>query len=99
MRPQAFENLCKLLSNEGCLRPTQQVSIEELVAKFLHVLSHNVRNRTISFFFRQFTEATSCHFHRVLRAIILLEEKFLEQPNRDKLSPEVQNSPRFYLYL
>lgn len=98
MGPQAFEKLCKILHDEGGLRSTQRVSLEEQVAKFLHILSHNVRNRTIAFFFRTSTASTSRHFHRVLRAIIELEDKFLKQPNGAQVPSEIRSSTRFYPY-
>ena len=49
--PQACPDLCDILQRNGDLQDTQRAIIEEQVAKFLHILSHNVKNRTISFFF------------------------------------------------
>lgn len=52
MRPHAFQRLCFILRGTGRLRDNQYSCVEEQVVKFLHVLSHNVRNRTIRIFFR-----------------------------------------------
>ena len=52
--PQAFPDLCDILQRNGDLQDTQRAIVEEQVAKFLHILSHNVKNCTISFFFLSF---------------------------------------------
>ncbi|XLR04685.1 hypothetical protein HN51_059556, partial [Arachis hypogaea] len=59
---------------------------------------HNVKNRTISFFFHQSGEISSCNFNAVLRAVISLEEEFLQQPFRITVPSEILHSNRFYPY-
>ena len=81
MRSQAFQGLCDILRRDGDPQDTQRAMVEEQVAKFLHTLSHNVKTRTRSFFFCRSGETISCHFHNVLRSIILLEDQFLRQPD------------------
>ncbi|XP_059627332.1 protein ALP1-like [Cornus florida] len=98
MGPEAFQNLCEILKRDAGLKATKNASVEEQVAKFLHILSHNVRNRTIQFFFRRSGETTSHHFHSVLRSIISLEEKFLRQPNGLQIPPKILSNSRFYPY-
>ena len=66
MGPKAFLDLCDILKREGGLQPTQQVTLEEQVAKTLYILTHNVRNREAQFWFRRSSESTSHHLHRVL---------------------------------
>ena len=51
MRPQAFQGFCDILRRDGGLQDTQRASVEEQVAKFLHIISHNAKNRTISLSF------------------------------------------------
>lgn len=98
MGPKAFLNLCTLLQDQGGLTHTRRASIEEQVAKFLHIVGHNVRNRVMSFFFRRFGETVSRHFHRVLDALIEVEGKFLKQPDGTQVPPQILNSHRFYPY-
>lgn len=98
MGPRAFLNLCTLLRDQGGLTPTRHASIEEQVAKFLYIVGHNVRNRVMSFFFRRSGETISRHFHRVLDALINLEEIFLKQPDGTQVPPEILNNHRFYPY-
>ncbi|XP_059627698.1 uncharacterized protein LOC132270539 [Cornus florida] len=98
MGSEAFQNLCEILKRDASLKATKTASVEEQVAKFLHILSHNVRNRTIQFFFRRSGKTTSRHFHSVLRSIISLEEKFLRQPDDLEVPPEILSNSGFYPY-
>ena len=73
--------------------------MEEQLAKFLHILAHNVKICTVNFFFHRSGETISHHFHQVLRAIILLEDMFLVQSDGLTIPPEILNSEgRFYPY-
>lgn len=42
-----FHKLCEMLKGIGGLVPTRHMFIEELVAMFLHILAHHVKNRMI----------------------------------------------------
>ena len=77
MGPQAFQGLCDILWRDCDLQDTQCAMVDEQVAKFLHTLSHNVKIRTISFFFCHSGGTINRHFHNVLRSIIMLEDQFL----------------------
>jgi hypothetical protein len=88
MSPKAFLDLCSILQQEGGLLPTQRVTVEEQVAKTLYLLTHNVRNREIQFWFRRSGEATSRHFHRVLRSIIEIGRTYLKQPDGSRIPVE-----------
>ncbi|XP_019435839.1 PREDICTED: putative nuclease HARBI1 [Lupinus angustifolius] len=94
MRPKTL-NLCAQLESEGGLRSTQRVSVEEQVAKTLYILTHNVRNHHIQFWFQRSGETISRHFHRVLLSIIELEERYLKQPDGRRIPIEILGSNRF----
>ncbi|KAL5576292.1 hypothetical protein UlMin_017991 [Ulmus minor] len=98
MRPLAFARLCDLLRGTGRLKDNKNSIVEEQVAKFLYILAHNVKNRTMVFFFRRSGETISRHFHEVLRAIISLEDQFLRQPNGVEIPQQILSSQRFYPY-
>ena len=51
MGPQAFQGLYDILQRDNDLQDTQRATVEEQVAKFLHILSHDVKARTLSFIF------------------------------------------------
>lgn len=96
MGPKAFMLLCHKLRATGIVKDTLRSTVEEQVAKFLHIIGHNVKNRTVSFFFHRSGETVSRHFHNVLRAIISLEDEFLVQPSGTEVPPQILNNSRFY---
>ncbi|XVF80390.1 hypothetical protein PTKIN_Ptkin15bG0066700 [Pterospermum kingtungense] len=98
MGPYAFALLCHKLRGTGLMKDYKRSTIEEQVAKFLHVLGQNFHNRPIGFFFQRSGETVSRHFHNVLRAVISLEGELLKQPSSSEVSPQIQNSHRFYPY-
>ena len=42
-----FNKLCNILCGEGGLVVTRNVTVREVVALFLHILAHDLKNRTI----------------------------------------------------
>jgi len=65
--------LCERIRATGIVKDAYQTTVEEQVAKFLHIIGHNVKNRSVSFFFHRSGETVSRHFHNVLTAILRLE--------------------------
>ncbi|GJV72015.1 putative nuclease HARBI1 [Tanacetum coccineum] len=96
MSENAFKTLCQKLESDGGLRPTQRMTIEEQVARFLHIVGNDFRNRFVSWCYRRSGSATSRHFHRVLNAIISLEDHYIKQPSGDTVQKEIQQKKRFY---
>ena len=76
MGPIAFLQLCQKLRGTGLVKDFVRATVEEQVAKFLHILAHNVRNRTVSFFFHHSGGTITRHFHNVLRALFHLNMNF-----------------------
>ncbi|XLR08197.1 hypothetical protein HN51_063095, partial [Arachis hypogaea] len=88
MDPHAFLELCTKLRATGHVKDTIYVTVEEQVARFLYIIAHNVKNRTISFFFHRSGETINRNFHAVLRA----------QPSGTTIPSEILHSNRFYPY-
>ncbi|KAL2333864.1 hypothetical protein Fmac_015077 [Flemingia macrophylla] len=98
MRPEVFINLCQRIRANGLVKDAFRSTVEEQVAKFLHIIGHNVKNRSVSFFFHRPGETVSRHFHNVLNVIILLEGELLVQPSGRHVHPYILNNTRFYPY-
>ncbi|KAK6939553.1 Myb/SANT-like domain [Dillenia turbinata] len=98
MGPETFGQLCELLQTHGGLKPTQRATVEEQVAKFLHILSLPAKNGKCLFFYRRSGETISRHFHRVLKAVIAMEAYFLRQPSGEEVPIEILSNERFYPY-
>jgi hypothetical protein len=76
----AFHKLCEMLKGIGGLVPTQHMCVEELVAMFLHILAHHVKNRMIRRQFVRSGETISRHFMNVLLALVKCHKELLKQP-------------------
>ncbi|CAL5405637.1 unnamed protein product [Camellia sinensis] len=98
MSKDVFATLISMLKRTQFLRDNPQSKVEEQVAKFLHIIGHNLRNRTIKFFYRRSGKTVSRHFHQVLKAIISLEDIFLKQPDGFNCPPEIRNNPKYWPY-
>ncbi|XLS89465.1 hypothetical protein HN51_065473, partial [Arachis hypogaea] len=86
------------LRETGRVKDSTRSTVEEQVAKFLHIIGHNVKTRTMSFFFHRLGETISRHFHNVLHAILSLERDFFKQPSGEEVPYEILNNSRFYLF-
>ncbi|XLT02928.1 hypothetical protein HN51_052279 [Arachis hypogaea] len=81
MGPEAVRKLCQKLRVIGRVKDSIRSTVEEQVAKFLHIIGHNVKTRIMSFFFHRSGETISRHFHNVLHDILSLEEELFKQPS------------------
>ena len=50
MGPEAFIYLCQRLRETDFVRDGTRSTVEEQVAKILHIIGHNVKNKNVSFF-------------------------------------------------
>ncbi|KAA0043338.1 retrotransposon protein [Cucumis melo var. makuwa] len=80
MDRQTFAILCHLLRKVAGLSSTEIVDVEEMVAMFLHVLAHDVKNRVIQREFVRSGETVSRHFNIVLLAVLRLYEELIKRP-------------------
>ncbi|KAA0066207.1 retrotransposon protein [Cucumis melo var. makuwa] len=80
MDGRTFAILCHLLRNVAGLSSTEIVDVEEMVAMFLHVLAHDVKNRVIQREFVRSGETVSRHFNIVLLAVLRLYEELIKRP-------------------
>ncbi|KAD4981745.1 hypothetical protein E3N88_18416 [Mikania micrantha] len=99
MSQKAFMTLCSILKRDGGLLATQRMSVEEQVARFLHIVGNDLRNRFASWIYRRSGSTTSRCLHRVLRAIISLESHYIQQPKGETVPKEIQEKKRFYPFL
>ncbi|XP_068466573.1 uncharacterized protein [Phaseolus vulgaris] len=98
MSPEAFINLCQRIRGTDMVKDAFRSIVEEQVAKFLHIIGYNVKNRSVSFFFHRSGETVSRHFHNVLKAILMMHGEFLIQPAGTEVEPHILNNNRFFPY-
>lgn len=83
----AFVKLCGMPRTTGQLQETKNMDIEEMVAIFLHILAHHIKNRIVKNRLNWSGETISRHFDAVLRVVLRLHEILLK-----KLVPIAKNS-------
>ena len=76
---RGFNKLCNILCDEGGLVVIRNVTVREVVALFLHILAHDLKNRTIKNVFARSGETISRQFHYVLKAILKIGKKYIKQ--------------------
>lgn len=76
---RCFEKLCAILRSKGGLVTSRNVTVREAVAFFLHIISHNLKNRTIGAIFVRSGETISRQFHTVLRAVMNIGKYYVKQ--------------------
>ncbi|TYK04867.1 retrotransposon protein [Cucumis melo var. makuwa] len=79
MDRQTFTILFHLLRIVSGLSSTEIVDVEEMVATFLHVLAHDVKNRIIQREFVRSSETVSRYFNLILLAVVRIYEEFIER--------------------
>ena len=80
MGRRCFAILCHLLQTRVSLELSKVVDVEEMVAIFLHVLGHDVKNCQIQREFVQSDETVLRHFNIVLMVVRHLHDELLAQP-------------------
>ncbi|KAL0556487.1 hypothetical protein IC582_005001 [Cucumis melo] len=75
MDRRCFAILYHLLRTVAGLTLTEVVDVEEMVAMFLHIVVHDVKNRVIQRKFMRSGKTISRHFNMVLLAVIRLHDE------------------------
>ena len=81
MDRRAFCILCTMLREHGNLRRTKNTDIEEMVAMFLIIISHDEKNRIMRRLYARSTETISRQFNLVLNAVLRLQGILLKTPD------------------
>ncbi|KAF7021971.1 hypothetical protein CFC21_034824 [Triticum aestivum] len=80
MDRRIFHILCEMVRAVGGLRGTRNTSLEEIVASFLYVLAHHLKNRMVGKFFYRSPEPVSRNFNACLLVVLKLHPLLLKKP-------------------
>lgn len=80
MNRHAFTTLCDMLESRGGLKNSKNMLVDEQVAMFLHILTHNANIRILVNRFNRSRETISRYFKLVLNAICRLHKEFYKSP-------------------
>ena len=72
--------ICKMLRSVSKLEENKNIHVEEMVAIFLHTLSHHSKNRVMQLYFYRSDEIVSGHFNIVLNTILRFHTHLLKKP-------------------
>jgi hypothetical protein len=78
MDRRTFYILCEMLRDVGGLKDTRNMQLEEIVAQFLYILAHHLKNRTVKNTFFRSGETVSRQFNLCLLAVLKLHHLLLK---------------------
>ncbi|CAI0546056.1 unnamed protein product [Linum tenue] len=85
MDKDTFLALCEELKQNGGLKSTTRVTVEEKVAIFLKTIGHANDFRDIAERFQHSTTTISKYFDKVLKVVVKLANKIIVPPNFDNV--------------
>ena len=80
MDRHTFYTLCRMLKNNGHVKDSRNMLIEEKVALFLNILAHDEKTRIIKYTLKRSEETINRNFHKVLKAMLHLHEVLFKIP-------------------
>lgn len=98
MRKAVFHRLCGNFRSRGLLVDTLNVTVEEQVAMFMHVVGHNWSNRNVGFEFIRSGETASRYINAVLDALVLLARELIYIRTTETHAKITSNPGRFHPY-
>ena len=78
-----FKKLCDILQSRGGLMACKNVTINEIIALFLHILAHGIKYRWIKASFARYAEIISRQFHLILKAVMKIGKSFIKEIDPD----------------
>ncbi|KAF6148191.1 hypothetical protein GIB67_011966 [Kingdonia uniflora] len=84
MDPASFRSLVAHFKDTGLLKDSKHIDVKEKLAIFLHIIAHNMRNRTVNNRFQHSAAITSKVFHECLDAMIKFSKEMIVPTNFDE---------------
>lgn len=83
-----FIQLCHYFQRKKWLSNSKFVDVDEKMAMFLSIVSHNKRNRIVRLKFQHSGETVSKYFHEVLNAMMKFAREMIVPPDFNNLDKE-----------
>ena len=93
MGQEAFIQLCERIRATKVVNDAYRSTFEEQVPKFLYIIGHNVKNRSVLFFFHWSGETVSRHFDSVLNAKTRTQRHSIASRTCCRWSSSTRNPP------
>ena len=97
MEKHVFLRLCYTLESLDLLHEDRYVGVQESVAIFLFIVSHNIRVRVAIERFQQSKDTIHRQFKHVLRALCEFSQHIIRAHIRGA-TPEIASNPKYFPY-
>lgn len=97
MEPHIFMWLASYLRNEGLISDSR-IKVEEKLAFFLYMLSHNASYEKLQIEFQHCGWSFSKYIREFFDIVPTLSTRFLKPLNVDEAHPKITTDPRFFPY-
>ena len=101
MDRRAFRKLCDMVRTHGGLRPSKNMEMDEMVASFLFVLAHHIKNIIVARKLDRSGESISRNLNVVLHAVLRLQSILFKksEPMRENCTDERWQWFKVHYYL
>lgn len=97
MEPQIFKAVSNYLRQQGLLRDTRGVDVEQQLGMFMFMISHNASTERLKKAFQHSGETVHRHIQAVFNIIPTLTNKFVKLPaSSNDTHPKIASDPRFW---
>ena len=98
MEPEIFKSIVDYLRRENLLKGTSRVAVEEQLAMFMYMISHNASNQDLQKYFQHSAETIHRKINRIFDLIPTLAQRFIKIPSSLQPHPKIVSNNRYWPY-
>ncbi|EEE53257.1 hypothetical protein OsJ_36187 [Oryza sativa Japonica Group] len=98
MEPEVFKSTAEFLRRKNLVRDTRGVRVEEKLAMFMYMLSHNASYQDMQYEFKHSGATIHLHIRAFFDIVPTLTHRFIKPPLANQTHSKITSNPRFYPY-
>uniref|UniRef100_A0A8R7TKV1 DUF8040 domain-containing protein n=1 Tax=Triticum urartu TaxID=4572 RepID=A0A8R7TKV1_TRIUA len=98
MEPEIFKSITDYLRRENLLKGTSRVAVEEQLAMFMYMISHNASNQDLQKYFQHSAETIHRKINNIFGLIPTLAQRFIKIPNSLQPHPKIVSNTHYWPY-